>query len=134
MRFKTHGVAPESAADLAFLLHGLRHLKEDGAMAIILPHGVVFRAVWKNASAASCSKCKKPDDVLFINASGRFVKGKRQNQLSEEDIGRIVGTYDACRTRENRDRDPLRRRNGITDFLKELGLSPLPWGGSAPIK
>jgi type I restriction enzyme M protein len=43
MRFKSHGVAPKSAADLAFLLHGLHYLKDDGVMAIILPHGVLFR-------------------------------------------------------------------------------------------
>ena len=38
-------------------------------------------------------KCKKPDDVLFINAAEHFVKGKRQNQLSEEHITKIIGTY-----------------------------------------
>ena len=43
MRFKNHGVAPKSAADFAFLLHGLHYLKDDGVMAIILPHGVLFR-------------------------------------------------------------------------------------------
>src|ERR1051326_2334523 len=43
MRFKSHGVAPKSAADFAFLLHGLHFLKDQGVMAIILPHGVLFR-------------------------------------------------------------------------------------------
>jgi len=43
MRFKNHGIAPKSAADFAFLLHGLHFLKDDGVMAIILPHGVLFR-------------------------------------------------------------------------------------------
>ena len=43
MRFKNHGVAPKSAADFAFLLHGFHYLKDDGVMAIILPHGVLFR-------------------------------------------------------------------------------------------
>jgi type I restriction enzyme M protein len=38
-------------------------------------------------------KCKKPDDVLFINAAEHFVKGKRQNQLTEEHITAIVDTY-----------------------------------------
>lgn len=38
-------------------------------------------------------KCKKPDDVLFINAAEHFVKGKRQNQLTDDDIARIVETY-----------------------------------------
>ncbi len=38
-------------------------------------------------------KCKKPDDVLFINAAEHFVKGKRQNQLTEEHIDKIIETY-----------------------------------------
>jgi type I restriction enzyme M protein len=38
-------------------------------------------------------KCKKPDDVLFINASEHFVKGKRQNQLTDEHISKIIETY-----------------------------------------
>jgi type I restriction enzyme M protein len=38
-------------------------------------------------------KCKKPDDVLFINAAEHFVKGKRQNQLTTEHIAKIVDTY-----------------------------------------
>jgi type I restriction enzyme M protein len=42
-RFKSYGLAPKSAADFAFLLHGLHYLKEQGTMAIILPHGVLFR-------------------------------------------------------------------------------------------
>jgi type I restriction enzyme M protein len=43
VRFKNHGLAPKSAADFAFLLHGFHYLKQDGVMAIILPHGVLFR-------------------------------------------------------------------------------------------
>jgi type I restriction-modification system DNA methylase subunit len=46
-------------------------------------------------------KCKKPDDVLFINAAEHFVKGKRQNQLSEDHIARIVQT---CQHRKEQDR------------------------------
>jgi type I restriction enzyme M protein len=38
-------------------------------------------------------KCKKPDDVLFINAAEPFVKGKRQNQLTDEHIAKIIETY-----------------------------------------
>lgn len=38
-------------------------------------------------------KCKKPDDVLFINAAAHFEKGKRQNQLKPEHIGKIIDTY-----------------------------------------
>lgn len=121
-RFKNHGVAPRSAADFAFLLHGLHYLKDDGVMAIILPHGVLFRAgkeadirrkllvdghidtviglpanLFYSTGIPVCilvlKKCKKPDDVLFINAADHFAKGKRQNQLTDKQIQRIVGTY-----------------------------------------
>lgn len=121
-RFKNHGVAPKSAADFAFLLHGLHYLKDDGVMAIILPHGVLFRGgkeadirikllkdghidtviglppnLFYSTGIPVCilvlKKCKKPDDVLFINAADHFDKGKRQNQLSDENIQRIISTY-----------------------------------------
>ena len=122
MRFKNHGVAPKSAADFAFLLHGLHYLKDDGVMAIILPHGVLFRGgveerirrklledghidtviglpanLFYSTGIPVCvlvlKKCKKPDDVLFINASEHFEKGKRQNQLRPEHIDRIIDAY-----------------------------------------
>ncbi len=122
MRFKNHGVAPKSAADFAFLLHGLHYLKDDGVMAIILPHGVLFRGgaeerirrkllqdghidtviglpanLFYSTGIPVCilvlKKCKKPDDVLFINAAEYFEKGKRQNQLTEEHISKIINTY-----------------------------------------
>jgi type I restriction enzyme M protein len=122
VRFKSHGLAPKSAADFAFLLHGFHFLKDEGVMAIILPHGVLFRGgaeerirtkllkdghidtviglpanLFYSTGIPVCilvlKKCKKPDDVLFINAAEHFVKGKRQNQLSKEHIDRIVDTY-----------------------------------------
>jgi type I restriction enzyme M protein len=122
VRFKSHGLAPKSAADFAFLLHGFHFLKDEGVMAIILPHGVLFRGgaeerirtkllkdghidtviglpanLFYSTGIPVCilvlKKCKKPDDVLFINAAEHFVKGKRQNQLSEEHIAKIIGTY-----------------------------------------
>ena len=122
MRFKSYGLAPKSAADFSFLLHGLFYLKDDGVMAIILPHGVLFRGgaeakirrnllengridtviglpanLFYSTSIPVCilalKKCKKPDDVLFINASEHFDKGKRQNSLSNEHIGKIIETY-----------------------------------------
>ena len=121
-RFKDHGVAPKSAADFAFLLHGLHYLKDDGTMAIILPHGVLFRGgaearirqklledghidtviglpanLFYSTGIPVCilvlKKCKRADDVLFINAEKEFDKGKRQNFLKAEHIERIVGTY-----------------------------------------
>jgi type I restriction enzyme M protein len=122
VRFKAHGLAPKSAADYAFLLHGFYYLKEEGVMAIILPHGVLFRGgaeerirtkllkdghidtviglpanLFYSTGIPVCilvlKKCKKPDDVLFINAAANFEKGKRQNQLSREHIAKVIDTY-----------------------------------------
>lgn len=121
-RFKNYGLAPKSAADFAFLLHGFHFLREDGTMAIILPHGVLFRGgkeelirkkllndgnidaviglpsnLFYSTGIPVCilvlKKCKKNDDVLFINASEYFEKGKRQNALRDSDVKRIVETY-----------------------------------------
>lgn len=121
-RFKSYGLAPKSAADFAFLLHGFHFLSDDGTMAIILPHGVLFRGgaeekirtkllkdgnidtiiglpanLFFSTGIPVCilvlKKCKKSDDVLFINASEYYEKGKRQNVLLPEHIDRIVETY-----------------------------------------
>ena len=127
-RFKSYGLAPKSAADLAFLLHGFHFLGKEGSMAIILPHGVLFRGgaeerirtkllkdgnidtviglpanLFFSTGIPVCilvlKKCKKFDDVLFINASEHFEKGKRQNRLRDgedgkpNDIRKIVETY-----------------------------------------
>lgn len=127
-RFKNYGLAPKSAADFAFLLHGFHFLGKDGTMAIILPHGVLFRGgaeerirtkllkdgnidtviglpsnLFFSTGIPVCilvlKKCKKSDDVLFINASEHFEKGKRQNRLRDSegeepnDIRKIVETY-----------------------------------------
>lgn len=121
-RFKSYGLAPKSAADFAFLLHGFHFLRNDGTMAIILPHGVLFRGgaeerirtklltdgnidaiiglpanLFFSTGIPVCivvlKKCKKYEDLLFINAGEYFEKGKRQNILREEDIEKIVDTY-----------------------------------------
>ncbi len=121
-RFKGYGLAPKSAADFAFLLHGFHFLHREGTMAIILPHGVLFRGgveakirkklildnnidtviglapkLFYSTGIPVCilvlKKCKKYDDVLFINASELFEKGKRQNILLPEHIEKIVETY-----------------------------------------
>lgn len=127
-RFKSYGLAPKSAADFAFLLHGFHFLSKEGTMAIILPHGVLFRGgaeerirtkllkdnhidtviglpsnLFYSTGIPVCilvlKKCKKHDDVLFINASEHYAKGKRQNTLREgedgepNDIKKIVETY-----------------------------------------
>lgn len=121
-RFKSYGLAPKSAADFAFLLHGFHFLSDEGTMAIILPHGVLFRGgaearirtkllqdnnidtviglpanLFFSTGIPVCilvlKKCKKPDDVLFINASEHFDSVKRQSRLLPEHIGKIVDTY-----------------------------------------
>lgn len=127
-RFKSYGIAPKSAADFAFLLHGFHFLSSEGIMTIILPHGVLFRGgaeerirkkllednnidtiiglpsnLFFSTGIPVCilvlKKCKKFDDVLFINASEHFQKGKRQNRLREgedgqpNDIQKIIDTY-----------------------------------------
>ncbi len=121
-RFKGYGLAPKSAADFAFLLHGFHFLGKEGTMAIILPHGVLFRGgaeerirtkllkdnnidtviglpsnLFFSTGIPVCilvlKKCKKYDDVLFINGSEHFEKGKRQNNLLPEHIDKIIETY-----------------------------------------
>lgn len=123
-RFNGFGVAPKSAADFAFLLHGLHFLSGDGTMAIILPHGVLFRGgkeeairkellkkdyidaiiglpsnLFYSTGIPVCiivlKKCRKNDKILFINASSseHYEKGKRQNNLRNEDVDLIVDTY-----------------------------------------
>jgi type I restriction enzyme M protein len=121
-RFKSYGLAPKSAADFAFLLHGFHYLSDEGTMAIILPHGALFRGgaegrirtkllrdgnidsviglpanLFYSTGIPVCilvlKKCKKFDDVLVINASEHFERGKRQNYLTGKHIDRIVDTY-----------------------------------------
>lgn len=121
-RFKDYGLAPRSAADFAFLLHGFHFLAKDGTMAIILPHGVLFRGgaekkirtkllkdghidtviglpakLFYSTGIPVCilvlKKCKRTDDVLFINAAEHYQPGKRQNSLFPEHIDKIVDTY-----------------------------------------
>jgi type I restriction enzyme M protein len=122
VRFKNYGLAPKSAADFAFLLHGFHYLAQEGTMAIILPHGVLFRGgaegrirrkllddgnidtviglpanLFYTTGIPVCilvlKKCKMPDDVLFINASEHFEKERRQNRLLPEHIDKIIETY-----------------------------------------
>lgn len=124
-RFSDYGVlAPKSKADYAFLLHGFYHLKNSGTMAIILPHGVLFRGaaegkirqklidsgaiyaviglpanLFYNTSIPTTiialKKNRDGRDILFIDASQQFVKGKKQNSMSPENIDHIIELYTA---------------------------------------
>ena len=121
-RFDGYGVAPKSKADYAFLLHDLYHLKPDGVMCIVLPHGVLFRggeeerirtALVENENIDAIiglpaniffgtgiptivmvlKKRRPTDDVLIIDASKGFVKDGKNNRLRACDIRRIVDAY-----------------------------------------
>lgn len=131
-RFSPYGVlAPKSKADFAFLLHGYYHLKQDGGvMAIVLPHGVLFRGnaegkirqrllkegaidtviglpanIFFNTSIPTTVIILKKDrtnrDVYFIDASKEFDKGKNQNIMTDSHIEKIL---DAYTSRENIDK------------------------------
>lgn len=122
-RFNRYGkLAPKSKADFAFLLHGFYHLKTSGTMAIVLPHGVLFRGAAEGTirkklledgsiyavigmpanlffgtsiptTVIILKKNRPGRDVLFIDASNDFTKFKNQNKLEPEHIKRIVDTY-----------------------------------------
>lgn len=120
-RFTSHGLAPKSKADYAFLLHGLYHLKSDGIMTIVLPHGVLFRGgeegrirqnlVDKNnidaiiglpanifygtgipTTVIVLKKERKNTDILFVDASEGYEKDGNQNVLRAQDIKRMADT------------------------------------------
>lgn len=127
-RFSDYGVlAPKSKADYAFLLHGLYHLKSNGTMAIVLPHGVLFRGaaegkireklirsgniyaviglpanLFYNTSIPTCivvlKKHRDGRDVLFIDASQKFDKGKKQNTMTDEHIDAVINLYNNRQT------------------------------------
>lgn len=118
-RYARFGIAPKGKADYAFLLHDLFHIKSDGIMTIVLPHGVLFRGgeegeIRKNLieqnhidtiiglpaniffgtgipTIIMVLKQKRPNtDVLIIDASKGFVKVGKNNKLRASDIKRIV--------------------------------------------
>lgn len=122
-RFNRYGkLAPKSKADFSFLLHGFYHLKDSGAMAIVLPHGVLFRGAAEGTirkklledgsidavigmpanlffgtsiptTVIILKKNRDTRDVFFIDASKGFSKVKNQNKLTKENIDKIVETY-----------------------------------------
>lgn len=123
-RFAVAGVLPpDSKGDFAFLLHGLFHLGQSGTMAIVLPHGVLFRGaaegeirkrlleknyidtiiglpsnLFTNTGIPVVIIVLKKnrqlsDPILIIDASNQFIKVGKQNVLQEKDIAKIVDTY-----------------------------------------
>ncbi len=124
-RFKDYGrLAPRTKADYSFLLHGLYHLNDGGTMAIVLPHGVLFRGAAEETIRKSLIEknqietiiglpanlffgtsiptiimilkkgAKKDRNIFFIDASNYFTKEKNKNTLEDEDVKRIVKAYE----------------------------------------
>ena len=92
-RFSDYGVlAPKSKADYAFLLHGLYHLKNNGTMAIVLPHGVLFRGA---AEGKIREKLLRAGNIyaVIIDASKKFEKDKKQNKMTDEHIEEVLELY-----------------------------------------
>lgn len=120
-RYARYGIAPKSKADFAFLLHDLYHLKPDGMMTIVLPHGVLFRGGEEGEIRRNLLEQNNIDaiiglpaniffgtgiptiimvlrqkreqrDVLIVDASKGFAKEGKNNKLRASDIRRIVDT------------------------------------------
>lgn len=122
-RFSPWGkVAPASKADYAFIAHMVYQLDENGTMAVVMPHGVLFRGaaegiirkslidrnyldaviglpanLFYGTSIPACilvfKKCRTTDEVLFIDASQEFKKSKNQNYLESAHIDKIIQAY-----------------------------------------
>ena len=123
-RFR-RGVPPRTKGDYAFILHMVEVMKPGtGRMAVVVPHGVLFRGAAEGKirqklieenlldaviglpeklffgtgipAAILVFRKKKPDDkVLFIDASREYQDGKNQNLLREQDLKKILDTYAA---------------------------------------
>src|SRR5699024_9696773 len=131
-RFSNYGkLAPKSKADFAFVQHMIHHLDDEGTMAVVLPHGVLFRGAAEGVirkylieeknyldaiiglpaniffgtsiptTILVFKKSRQTEDVLFIDASQSFEKGKNQNHITDEDVDKILETY---RNRETVDK------------------------------
>ena len=139
-RYVRYGIAPKSKADYAFLLHELYHLKPDGIMTIVLPHGVLFRGgeegnIRKNLIEQNnidaiiglpaniffgtgiptivmvLRQKRENTDVLIIDASKGFTKEGKNNRLRACDIRKIV--------------DTIKSRNDIEKYSKVVSLKDI---------
>ncbi|MDK0554302.1 type I restriction-modification system subunit M [Clostridium perfringens] len=132
-RFSAYGkLAPKSKADFAFVQHMIHQLDNNGTMAVVLPHGVLFRGaaegvirkyliekrnvldaviglpanIFFGTSIPTVilvfkKNRKNTDNIMFIDASNEFEKGKNQNLLRDSDVDKIIETY---KNRENVDK------------------------------
>ena len=126
-RFR-RGIPPKTKGDYAFILHMIETMKpKTGRMAVVAPHGVLFRGSSEGkirqklveegmldtviglpeklfygtgipAAILIFKKRKTDDNVLFIDASRGFISGKNQNNLSTENIQKIVDAYKGRKT------------------------------------
>lgn len=124
-RFSAYGkLAPKSKADFAFVQHMIHQLDDNGTMAVVLPHGVLFRGASEGAIRKYLiekrnvldaviglpaniffgtsiptvilvfkKNRKNTDNIMFIDASNEFEKGKNQNLLRDSDVDKIIETY-----------------------------------------
>ncbi len=124
-RFKDYGkLAPKTKADFAFVLHMINQLNDNGTLAVVVPHGILFRGaaeghirkhliekknyldaviglpagIFFGTSIPTCvlvfkKNRKHADNVLFIDASNHFEKGKAQNHLRDTDVTTIIDAY-----------------------------------------
>ncbi len=124
-RFSAYGkLAPKSKADFAFVQHMIHHLDDNGTMAVVLPHGVLFRGasegiirkhliekrnvldaviglpanIFFGTSIPTVilvfkKNRKNAENIMFIDASNEFEKGKNQNLLRNSDVDKIIETY-----------------------------------------
>jgi type I restriction enzyme M protein len=143
-RFSDYGkLAPKSKADYAFVQHMLYHLDENGIMAVVLPHGVLFRGaaeqkirkyliennfldaviglpanMFYGTAIPTCVLVFKKsrrhgEPVLFIDSSKHFKRNKNRSRLRHEDIYRIIRTY------ENRDEiDKFSHNAGLDEIRR----------------
>jgi type I restriction enzyme M protein len=130
-RFSQYGkLAPKSKADYAFVTHMIHHLEDNGTLAVVLPHGALFRGGAEGhirkylireknyldaviglpsnvfygtgipTSIMVFKKHRNTRDVLFIDASEHYEKVVKQNVLREEHIDKIISTYSGRNTED----------------------------------
>lgn len=134
------GIPPKTKGDLAFLLHMVGSMNENGITVVVMPHGVLFRGasegiirerivennlldtviglppnLFYGTSIPTCilvlKNNRKNKDIFFIDASVEYDKGKRQNKLREEDIIKIESAY--------------RKRKNISKYCKVVNLEDI---------
>lgn len=134
------GIPPKTKGDLAFLLHMVNSMNENGITVVVMPHGVLFRGasegiirqrivennlldtviglpqnLFYGTSIPTCilvlKNNRKNKDIFFIDASAEYDKGKKQNKLREEDIIKIESAY--------------RKRKNISKYCKVVDLEDI---------